>query len=472
MINPESNKSSEVFIYNIKTYKFNNGGLSPASFKPGGTRRALFDYLMNSFHLPSKKSNQRIKSSFENGIKKTLGLKGFVNIQNSSVYELKFSKKRIDEFLEDIFWRFFEIKKYDWRSEWNKGKSPVLNRIYQYYELKGRSFIESGISPDLTGPKFIIYLTDQSRKVKALKRVIIDKNLLSYCKDNFINLYNEFQNINHSRIVAISNGITFGTLQSNSIQFGFGKLTSQFTKFATESNKEGITRAIAVIVQNKDFRMKCTEISKKHHFLNFLDLSKVVRAEEKWGNIVTNGRNTMDFPDIVTFCETTGVAKEKIQLKVLPFIPTKFIRYRYEEIISDYLKSISCYDPVTNTGLVSFRIEYIPPNTFIKSLSNSHSNDHKILVHYWGNLDSKFQRLGEIYNSIRIAIYNHNIIKENEIIRFVKKKLRSGKEMLSGRELLEIDEELILELFSIYKDNMTEREFIYQLITKIITELM
>jgi hypothetical protein len=305
-----------------------------------------------------------------------------------------------------------------------------------------------------------------------LKKIIIDKNLLPYCKDNFINLYNEFQNINHSRIVEVTNGISFGTLQSNSIQFGLGKLTSQFTKFATESSKEGITRAIAVIMQNKDFRMKCTETSKNHHFLNFLDLSKAVRAEEKWGNIVTNGRNTMDFPDIVTFSETTGIAKEKIQLKVLPFIPTKFLRYRYEEIFSDYLKSISCYDPSTNTGLVSFRIEYIPPKTFIKSLGKSHSNDHRILVHYWGKLDSKFQRLGEIYNSIRIAIYNHRISNDKEIIRFVKNKLRWGREMLSGRKLLEIDEELVLELISVYEDDMTEREFIHKLIIKIFTELL
>jgi hypothetical protein len=212
MLNPESNELSEFLIYNIKTYKFNKSGLSPASFKPGGNRRALFDYLMNSYHLPSKSKRREIKNSCEMGIRESLGLNNSVNIQINHVNKLKYSKRRIDEFFENLFWRFFEINKYDWRSEWKKGQSPGLNRIHDYYKLKGRSFIETGICTTFEDSIFNIYIADQSSKIRPLKELIYNKNLNSYSKENFATIYKEFQKINHSRIIEIKNELSYTTL--------------------------------------------------------------------------------------------------------------------------------------------------------------------------------------------------------------------------------------------------------------------
>ncbi|MFX0013550.1 MAG: hypothetical protein ACFFB2_14060 [Promethearchaeota archaeon] len=472
MLNPESNELSEFLIYNIKTYKFNKVGLSPASFKPGSNRRALFDYLMNLYHLPSKLKRREIKNSCETGIRESLGLNNSVNIQINDVYRLKYSKKRIDEFFENLFWRFFEINKYDWRSQWNKGQSPGLNRIHDYYMLKGRSFIETGICFNLEDSKFNIYITDQSSKIRSLKELIHNKNLNSYSKENFTTFYKEFQKINHSGIIEIKNKLSYKTLQSYSIQFGFGKISNQIAKFASESNKEGITRAIAVIMQILKVRSGITTISKNSELLNFLDLSEDVFSEEKWSKIVTNSRNTIDFPDIVIYDEKTKLAIEKVQLKVLPYIPTKFLRYRHEEILSDFLKGVNCYDQVTNTGLNSFRIEYAPAGSYFKSLENLPTDNHRILIHYWGKLDLKLQRFGEVYNAVRLAIYNYKITKKDDIIEFVQKKLKSGKEMLSGRKPGRIDENLIVDQFSLYKKGMTERHYIYQSLIKLTTEVL
>ena len=120
----------------------------------------------------------------------------------------------------------------------------------------------------------------------------------SYSKENFTTFYKEFQKINHSGIIEIKNKLSYKTLQSYSIQFGFGKISNQITKFASESNKEGITRAIAVIMQIPKIRSGIATTSKNNKLLNFLDLSENVFAEEKWSKIVTNSRNTVDFPDI------------------------------------------------------------------------------------------------------------------------------------------------------------------------------
>jgi hypothetical protein len=174
----------------------------------------------------------------------------------------------------------------------------------------------------------------------------------------------------------------------------------------------------------------------------------------------------------VIYDEKTKSAIEKVQLKVLPYIPTKFLRYRHEEILSDFLKGVNCHDQVTNTGLNSFRIEYAPAGSYFKSLENLPTDNHRILIHYWGKLDLKLQRFGEVYNAIRLAIYNYKITKKDDIIEFVQEKLKSGKEMLSGRKPGRIDENLIVDQFSLYKKGMTERQYIYQSLIKLLTEVL
>lgn len=158
-------------------------------------------------------------------------------------------------------------------------------------------------------------------------------------------------------------------------------------------------------------------------------------------------------------------------MKVLPHKCTKFLRYRYEEILSDYLKSIGCYNPITNTGLVSLRIEYIPPGTSHLSLRKLSSNDHIIIIHYWGKMNPGYQRLGEIYNAVRLAIFNYQITQKEKIFDFVQEKLLDGSEMLSGRRNGIINEKLIYNVYAVYENGMTERQFIFQVLIKVLTNL-
>ncbi len=87
-------------------------------------------------------------------------------------------------------------------------------------------------------------------------------------------------------------------------------------------------------------------------------------------------------------------------------------------------------------------------------------------------MNLEYQRLGEIYNAIRLGLYNHNITKKEELVKFVQKNLKIGTEMLSGRQLLNPDEELISEIISVYKRKMKERQFIYLVLIKIIRSFL
>jgi hypothetical protein len=93
------------------------------------------------------------------------------------------------------------------------------------------------------------------------------------------------------------------------------------------------------------------------------------------------------------------------------------------------------------------------------------------VIHYWGKLNLKYQRLGEIYNAIRLGLYNYHISGKENLSEFVQKKLKIGTEMLSGRQLLPLDEDLFSEIFSIYKKEMKERQFIYLTLIRLISFL-
>ena len=468
MIDPVTGVLTEFFICNNAQYSFITKGLSPAGFKPGGIRRFMIDTLMETVQIPSKNPHSKIKDSLTLGLNKALKIKKKVNIQLLHVYKLKYKKLYIDHLMEKFFWEYYELKKARWKFHWKNNRNPNLKRVYKYYRSKSPIKKKCGNNSELQNSKFIFYLNDQSIKIQQLKLVIRNYKLDVYNKKNFLRLYHYFQSLNHGAIIKLKTSFTFEKISTLVNESNLGNLTDNYPDFISEVKPEGITRVIALIIQNKELRSEVTQITSRLKSFNFLDLSRPVVSEDKWGRIVTNKRNSVDFPDIITYHKSTSIAEEKIQVKVLPHIPTKFLYYRYEEILSDYIKSISCHDSISNTGLLSFRIEYIPKQTFVASFKRIPTNNHSIIINYWGKLDSRFQRFGEIYNAIRLGIYNYHISEKEELQEFVQRKLMNGTEMLSGRELLIFDKSLFSEIFSVYNKGMKVRQFIYQVLIKVI----
>ncbi|PWI49470.1 hypothetical protein CEE45_01380 [Candidatus Heimdallarchaeota archaeon B3_Heim] len=471
MINPSTGILTELYICNNKQYSFNDKGLSPAGFKPGGIRRFMFDTLMEKIQIPVKDSNVKIKDSLEEGLRRALVINGKINVQLLHVYKLKYPKILIDYLMEKLFWHYFEIKKARWKTHWEHDRNPVLKRVYKYFRNKSRINDLASNTSGLCDTRFNFYINDQSSKIQQLKTEIKNSKLEKYNKNNFLQFYRRFQQINHRSIIHLNTSFTYQEICSFSKETGLGGITDTYSDFIRESNKEGITRALASIIHNKTLRLEITQLTTDHALVNPLDLSNSVFSEDKWGRVVTNQRSSIDFPDIVTYNKMTLIAEEKIQVKVIPHSPTKYLQYRYEEILSDYIKSISCHDPVTNTGLKSFRIEYIPIRAYVPSFGSIPTRYHTVIIHYWGNVNPKYQRLGEIYNAIRLGFYNYDQTKKEDLLKFVRMKLKSGDEMLSGRKLLETDEEIIADIYAIYMKGMQERQFIYLALIKILSLL-
>ncbi|MFX0184858.1 MAG: hypothetical protein ACFE95_17385 [Candidatus Hodarchaeota archaeon] len=433
MIDPRTDQLGIFHIYNNKAYSFNKKGLSPAGFKPGGNRRFMFDTFMEKIKIPSKNKKLLIKRSLREGLIKVLGTKKDLNIQISHVYKLRYEETGIDILLEQIFWYFYKLNKSRWKFHWNNNRNPVLKRLYEFYKSKNHKPDRNYKDSDLFETRFTFYLNDQSTKIQNIKTSVEKNKIQVYCSRNFLLLYKLFRQINHSNMVKLKTAFSFNEMLLYASEIKIGKIARHFSNFVNESNKDGITRAVAAVIQHEELRSEITKLTKYHPFFKQLDLSEQVFSDDKWGRVVTNQRNTIDFPDIVTYNKNSLLAQEKIQLKVLPHSPTKYLKYRYEEILSDYLKSIGCHDPRTDTGLISLRIEYLPPMTYLPSLGKLPSKDHTILIHYWGRMNKRFQRLGEIYNAIRLAIFNYNITEKKIIVEFVKENLSKGSEMLSGR---------------------------------------
>ncbi|NHJ02164.1 MAG: hypothetical protein EAX86_08495 [Candidatus Heimdallarchaeota archaeon] len=463
MLDPRSYKVAKFHIYNCKTYSFNKKGLSPSSFKPGGNRRIIFDTLMNKVSLHHQ--DKAIKLSLVQGIKKSLNITHPVNIQILMVYKLKFEEKRIDDLFEYLFWRFYNTKKYEWKTQWNKGKNPRLRKLYEYYCSKNLKFIESDYNDSsLLNSHFQIFLNDQSTKVDLIRKLLTSYRNIKFTGSNFIKFYREFQKIQHSELIPLPTLFSFEDIREISINKKIGNITTNNILFPLESNKEGITRAIAVIFQDQRIRSEMNDLTKKKNHLNLLNMPLKVIADDKWGRVVTNNRNTIDFPDIVIYEEKSKLAREKIQFKVIPFKKTKYIKYRYEELLSDFLKSIGCFDPCTNTGLTSFRVEYLPLGIRYPPLRNVPSKHHTVIFHYWGNISIYFQSFGEIFNATRIGIYNKRIKSKQNLCEYIYQSLNSGKEMLSGRKRLKPCSELINNFASVNK--IPEREYILIVLNK------
>jgi hypothetical protein len=57
-----------------------------------------------------------------------------------------------------------------------------------------------------------------------------------------------------------------------------GNLTDNYPDFISEVKPEGITRVIALIIQNKELRSEVTQITSRIKSFNFLDLSRPVSS--------------------------------------------------------------------------------------------------------------------------------------------------------------------------------------------------
>ncbi|MHA1941946.1 MAG: hypothetical protein ACW97P_09490 [Candidatus Hodarchaeales archaeon] len=238
MIHPITGVLTEFYICNNNQYTFINKGLSPAGFKPGGIRRFMLDSLMETIQIPPKYLNPKIKESLKEGLNKALKYQGKMNVQLLQVYKLKYDKILIDHLMEQIFWEYFEIKKARWKFHWKNNKNPVLKEVYKYYRDKSRIDTDTLNNSKLYNSKFILYLNDQSIVIQQLKKVIESQKLDVYSKGNFLQLYRQFQSLNHGSILQLKTSFTFQEICSLLNETDLGEVTENYLDFISESKQE------------------------------------------------------------------------------------------------------------------------------------------------------------------------------------------------------------------------------------------
>jgi hypothetical protein len=470
LISNEKNGSN----YLVRNYsgkidrKWNPGGYQSSAFKRFKVFEELFTekIILNSLPtnikyyivktLNSKVPGPKIGDTF---ISEPRGGRIYLVKGPKYVYRLKVDKETIDEVMQYVYLKYLPGNSWTGGTKVGGTRGRFVKYLKQYNLIFLEDLIDSSVDLTVENFNFKIGVCNKSKALKSFVEKVT--NVLKWFDENgnlltinekfwqFVkNATNESKRSRYKKI--ISAGMLAKIWQKSlleNVEFldinydlktanlaGFGNISRLPKIFWNENMKDGITRVIAAIMQDKKVRV----IINQKTGLNLTENVKLLETGHICGSY-----SLISKPDLMTYNirgDRLGKAIELYQIKRMREIGRGSEYISADDYLLDLLKTIDYIDPTLKNTIIPFQVEILKAGNVVSRLGPL--EHHTVILSYWGNTSEKARRIGDIVSSMHNIAFTDtrkkNPIERDVLIQESLNRMKEGMNLLNGTTLYEV----------------------------------
>lgn len=442
--------------------KWNPGGYQSSAFKRFKVFEKLFTEKIKLNSLPtnirshiiktlnSKVPGPKIGDTF---ISKTRGGRIYFVKGPKYVYRLSEDKETIDEVMQYLYLKYLPGNSWTGGTRIGGTRGRFVKYLNQYNLIFLEDLIDSSVDLIVENSNFKIGVCNKSKALKSFVEKVT-KTLKWYDENgNFKPIDEEFWQFvknakNKSKRSRYKTIISAGMIAKiwqesllENVEFldinydlktaklaGFGNI-SKFPKiFWNENMKDGITRVIAAIMQDKGVRM----IINQKTGLNLTENVKLLETGHICGS-----DSLISKPDLMTYYireDRLGKAIELYQIKRMRDIGRGNDYISADDYLLDFLKTIDYIDPTLNNTIIPFQVGILKAGNAVSKLGLL--EHHAVILSYWGNTSEKACRIGDIVSSMHNLAFTDtrkkDPIEKNVLVQETLNRMKEGMNLLNG----------------------------------------